>query len=510
MFIDLSTPSIDRELLCEAWVSSHFPSLLQFSDSASLPDFNLPTQGPQPQSTRFPESDCSSLYGAESSGSHGDPSKNAPVPGSLFGLPGSNAGWTGGPYDGGSGGVVHASRVLEPVEKAAGVYATKVRTLSLAGSSKRQTSSRSDSPEKAPSTHSDSRRKRIHLSRQEPRGLFGIPLPTNNPGSAGALTVIPKWVQGVINHFSTGRVEEQCVPQSPAIDSLLSDSFGHEYLPTHSRFPIREAEQPLALKFIKFAIHMHIRAMTSSSSSLDESTWYPVVRRLLSIEPAEPPCTISTIPDADMDDLYAFIQTVDATTKLTTAALPPLINIKLDVLLALNTSANPLVQQAVQRGIRLNAFIEPSLDDHIIALGVEVKSSGSAMEAEYQVAVWGMKTLNLTAQIASLYSQRQGTPWDDERTCNLALGLTVCGHVWSYLMTYRAADGALVTHGPVIIGSTDSLYGTCKILKWVVLFRKWVLDHAWPDWQELLRGALEEKEEVEVGEREDDGVDADE
>lgn len=385
--------------------------------------------------------------------------------------------------------------MLEPLEKVAAIYASKVRTLSHHGSSKRQTSSRSDSPEKASNTHSDSRRKRIHLSRQEPRGVFGIPLPTRNPGTAGTLTVIPKWVQSVINHFSTGRMEEQCVPQSPDIDTLLSDSFGHEYLPAHSRFPVPHADQQIALTFIKFAIHMHIRAMTSSSSSLDESTWYPIVRRLLSIEPPEPPCTIPTIPDADIDDHYAFIQTLDATTKLTTAAVPPLVNIKLDALLVLNTSSLPLIQRAVNRGVRLNAFLEPSLDDHIVALGAEVKASGCAMDAEYQIAVWGMKTLNLTAQIAALYQQRQNIPWDEQRACNLAVGLTVCGHVWSYMLTYTAPDGALVTHGPVVVGGTDSLYGTCKVLKWVGVFRRWVVDRAWPDWRELLEGAMQEGEE---------------
>lgn len=502
MYTD-SSSGIDSDDLCEAWITSHFPPLHQFSDSPSLPNFNLPTQGAPSRSIRFPQSDRSGSYAAESSGSHGDPSKTprAPwtTPASPFGLPQTDSGWTGAPYDGGSHGAAPVSRASEPAEKAAGLYATKVRTLSHPGSSKRHTSSRSDSPEKASTTHSDSRRKRIHLSRQDPRGVFGIPLPTKNPGPAGTLTVIPKWVQGVINHFSTGRMEVQCVPQSPEIDSLLSDSFAHEYFPAHSRFPVPAADQHLALTFTKFAIHMHIRAMTSASSSLDESTWYPIVRRLLSIEPPEAPCTIPTIPDPDIDDHYAFIQTIDATTKLTTAAVPPLVNIKLDALLALNTSGDPHVQRAVGRGVRLNAFLEPSLEDHIVALGVEVKASGCAMDAEYQIAVWGMKTLNLTAQIAGLYQRCERAPWEEERMCNLAVGLTVCGHVWSYMLTYKAPDGALVTHGPVLVGGTDTLYGTCKVLKWVGVFRRWVVDRAWPDWRELLEGAMQEDEDEEGG-----------
>lgn len=179
--------------------------------------------------------------------------------------------------------------------------------------------------------------------------------------------------------------------------------------------------------------------------------------------------------------------------------MPPLVNIKLDALLALNTRADPHVQRAVRRGVRLNAFLEPSLEDHIVALGVEVKASGCAMDAEYQIAVWGMKTLNLTAQIAGLYHRRQRAPWEEERMCNLAVGLTVCGHVWSYMLTYKAPDGALVTHGPVLVGGTDTLYGTCKVLKWVGVFRRWVVDRAWPDWKELLEGAMQEDEDEEGG-----------
>lgn len=113
---------------------------------------------------------------------------------------------------------------------------------------------------------------------------------------------------------------------------------------------------------------------------------------------------------------------------------------------------------------------------------MKAPSGGGQIDAEYQLAVWGMKTLHLTKQLA--------VNWDPRTACNVAVGISVCGHVWSMHITYWRGDGAMVTHGPVCVGVTDTLYGTMKILKWVCLFKVWAEEEAWADWKRLLDSVI--------------------
>lgn len=139
----------------------------------------------------------------------------------------------------------------------------------------------------------------------------------------------------------------------------------------------------------------------------------------------------------------------------------------------------------------MNAFNDPSIDDNVVILGVAVKPAsrgrggGGDIEAEYQVGVWGMKTLSLTRDLKAFSSQ----PMVDS-SCDLALSVSVCGHVWNLHVTYWRSDAELVTHGPVAVGATDTLYGTMKIIKFVQRFKEWAQDEAWGDWRKLLEEAV--------------------
>lgn len=460
----------------------------ELSNSPPPPNFDATAQSP-PVSGIPSRNNSSTNAPAHPTGSHGNTSKKSQspwfTPAFSSGITHAKVGRTSR-HDGGRSNSVTGARSLhDPIVIGPGIYIDPV-------SIKRPAELLSNSPEKAENSHYDSPGKRIRLSRQKPPVTL---LPAKKRDRTGALVVIPKWVQAVIENFSPSRIEENCIPD---IDSVLTNSFGDENFPPHSRIPVSDDDRKPALEFLKLAIHLHLRVITADS--LDESTWYSIICCLLSIEPPKPKSLIPTIPNPNMPDSYAFLQTVNATkltTKLTTAVVPPPININLDALLVVNTSDDKTVARAVMRNVCLNAFLEPSLKDRIVALGVQAKSSGSAMQAQYQIAVWGMETINITAKIARMYEKNTGVGWEQSRACNVAVGLTVWGHVWSYSLTYRAANGALATHGPIVVGSTDSLYGTCKVLRWVTVFKTWVAVEVWPAWKLLLEGAVGVEEDRE-------------
>lgn len=79
--------------------------------------------------------------------------------------------------------------------------------------------------------------------------------------------------------------------------------------------------------------------------------------------------------------------------------------------------------------------------------------------------------------------------------CEYAVGLSVCAHVWSYHVSYWRGE-AIVTHGPVCIGATDSLYGTMKVVAFVRRFKEWARDELLPEWIELVESAEAEGREV--------------
>lgn len=344
----------------------------------------------------------------------------------------------------------------------------------------------SSSPSNTGSDTSDICRKRQHLALLEPSAMFG----TLGPADArNDLRLVPKGVITILKMFSVGTFETACFPATAETDQLVATSFPLESIPSHARLIVTDSEDSIrALDIVKFAIGIHIACATNSRRCLDESSWYQPVRNLLSVEPPAPgstsvvptPPALNGSPYSNPEDLFL---TLDATTKSTDPGLAPRsTNIKLDAILAFNPDHRTCVatyHHATRAGIKLNAFSDSSLDGTIVILGAEVKSpggSGGGAEAEYQVGVWGMKTINLTKDLA------QG---DSYPRCEYALSVSVYGHVWSLHVTYWRGE-ALVTHGPLYIGSTDSLYGTMKIVAFVKTLKMWARDELWQEWEAMV------------------------
>lgn len=179
-------------------------------------------------------------------------------------------------------------------------------------------------------------------------------------------------------------------------------------------------------------------------------------------------------PDGLRHDDDDYLQAVDASTKTISAALLPAGNVSLDIVLVFDARRDERVRVALSAGVRLNAFDDDNLAGKLVMLGCKVKTaSGPQMDVEYQLGVYGMKTLHLMRGIGKT------------RVTDVAVGVDVCGHVWSFHVTYWGSDGALVTHGPVLLGSTDTLVSTLKIAKWMCIFQTWS-EEMWVGWMALL------------------------
>lgn len=369
---------------------------------------------------------------------------------------------------------------------------------SIPATRKRESGSRSksSSPSKAPTSFSDIRRKRLALQHNDPAGTFGIPDLADYDVEDDIQMSIPSHVVAILQRFSPGSFELACVPQTAEIDVLLTKYFLHERIPAHARLEVADEddERLRALNLVKFAIETHRACLRNSHWAEDEAAWYPPVRTLLSIDPPSLPSSNTAVPP-NSHFLYRrtvnnLFLNIDATTKTTASNIPPTTaNVKLDALIAFNPKyrmCSAITNIARKQSIKLNPFIDSSLEATIIVLGVEVKPTGGAggeMEAEYQLGAWGMKTLNVMRALS------QGSE-ENTSYCHTALSVSVCGHLWSLHVSYWRA-GEIVTHGPVAIGTTDSLYGTLKIVAFVRALKEWARDELWGHWERLLGGIVD-------------------
>lgn len=131
------------------------------------------------------------------------------------------------------------------------------------------------------------------------------------------------------------------MPQTAEIDRILEHSFTHEFLARYHRLSISEENTPAALDLVNSAIQVHRTLLYNSRRREDESTWYPVVRRFPSaVDSSSIP---SLLANAHPDE-HDLLQTINATTKLTTSTLPLVVNTKLDCLIVFNDGA--LILQA--------------------------------------------------------------------------------------------------------------------------------------------------------------------
>lgn len=545
LYMDTLNPdqlAIEPELICQAWVEAHYghpsphnpltrglfrlprspasssasiahpefvpPGLTaprrsrQFGDPASI-DLDIHSHGPDTDNGR--EGGHETTYtmmestggGASTGGRYGMPDKRAPMGTDPVTEPVTTDNSLSQTGDEGDQGSVNdaswdssmRSDFTNCLIDASG--STKIAMPPPACRKKRKGGSlsptkRSDGQGSANMPSSDTREKRLRLTDFTPPGIFGIPDVANyDPDD------ISRMPAGIIQllavTFPIGDLEAGCFPITSKIEDLLETSFAHEPIPRHARFLVDTINARSAYQLVEFAIDIHRACLQNSCNAEDEAAWYPIVQRLLSVSLPIPFLVIARPPSYALartkHDLFV---TIDATTKSTCLDLSPPVTIKLDVLLAFNPQ-HPLLAPVLDAGVRVNAFSDPSIRKAIVVLGVEVKSGASGgLDAEYQVGVWGMKTLNL------IRSLRKSTAASGE----YAIGISVCAHVWSFHVTYWRGNG-IVTHGPVCIGSTDSLYGTMKIVAFVRRFKEWARDTVLPDWLALV-GATAAKGEGEL------------
>lgn len=335
---------------------------------------------------------------------------------------------------------------------------------------------------KASKPSSDTREKRLRLIDFEPPGRFGIPDVAQNAFDDSA--TMPEAIINLLAvTFSIGYLEQECFPMTPEIEQLLKTHFPHESIAPAARYDVPSDTEATnhARELFQFVMEIHRACVQSSGKGQDEAAWNSLVRGLLSVsapDPNHPTSSKIARPPASpfWSNQHDLFLTIDATTKATTIDISPAVTVKLDALLAFNPS-HPLCAPIADTKVRVNAFNDTIIHDAIVVLGVEVKSGvAGVMEAEYQVGVWGMKTLNLIRS-------HHGAPAPGK--CEYALGITVCAHVWSLHVTYWRGKG-IVTHGPVIIGGTDTLYGTMKIVAFVARFKEWARVVLLPDWIEMV------------------------
>lgn len=323
---------------------------------------------------------------------------------------------------------------------------------------------------------------------------FGLP-----PASLQTPAFAPH-VLAVLRRFAPSEFERGCLPFTPEVASVLDVSFPHEVFSSRARVEnLSVNDRPRARTLLDFAIRVHLACVRNYAKGLDEAAWYPSVRSLLSINPSSPSPSpsrsSSCIPDPPLPEPHVpspeeLFVTIDATMKTTRTAIPPgHPNVKLDYLLAFNPEHVDCVSTAAtlrQRNLLGNAFNDVSLEESIVILGVEVKTPGgtqSELGAEYhQVGVWAAKTLELARAMLE-------EPAPLTAACDLAISLTVYGHAWSIHLTYWLTPTLQITHGPVMVGSTDTLYGTLKIIRFITEFKQWARSTVLGDWKARITSA---------------------
>ncbi|KAL0630770.1 hypothetical protein Q9L58_010385 [Maublancomyces gigas] len=370
-------------------------------------------------------------------------------------------------------------------------FANSVRTIPLSEPSKKRkagANSHASQTKSETSVATDNyRKKRLQLALCDPSGRFGIPDPDPDPDPTDDRedVFLPPHLIAFLAHFSPGKIERACVPQSPEIDAILAKTYPHEAIEPYNRLDVT-GEAAIAvggLNLFNFIIRIHRACLKNSRVAEDESAWYPVVAELLSVDPPRPTETVSIAspPSASGVSKKDLFTTVNATTKTTVTSLHPAgTNVKLDYLICFNSDHRTIRSTAERTWaaqIPLNAFNDTVIRNTIVVVGVEVKAAQTGiLDAEYQLGVWGMKTLDRMRCFSGVLAGRT----------QLAIGVSVCAHVWSFHVTYWRNGKEMVTHGPVVVGHTDTVYGTCKVVAFVARLKAWARDELWGEWEALL------------------------
>lgn len=361
---------------------------------------------------------------------------------------------------------------------------------------------------------SDIRAKRLQLERLSPAPSFGPPnlhgdsdeddinddnddddddnrdgehhnRPYSDFGSVPIPHRVPDQVSDIIKTFAAGNFESSCVPRVPG---FLETVVPYEVFPHHCFYTVSPHDRQRALDLLKFAIDIHRTCTYNSAHVSDKSAWCSTTRHLLSINPnpGSVPAPPSPFKPPSRQQLFSII---DGTAKRTSKhILPEHPNINIDLLLTFNSShamVASTIGSAASKSLHLNPFDDSSISQVIIVLGVAVKApggDGGQLAAEYELAVWGMKAVRAVGILGGSYTPGYVTLG----ACDVALSLSVCGHVWSVHLTYRKRLRNVTTHGPVVVGSTDTLYGTMKVIKFVCEVKTWAKEKVWCSWKDTI------------------------
>lgn len=376
-----------------------------------------------------------------------------------------------------------SSPFIVPSTSSASIVAdtsTFVRNLSSTISSGKR--KRSYASQSHTSATSDIRTKRRAMQRLSPplSYVFG-PLPSP-----------PHSVATFLARFDMARIEHGCIPWTPGVEALLHAHNPLAYYPPHARnHDIPTADEPHALALATWAISVYALIISCTERAQDEATWSAPVRQLLSILPPSPGSRIPVPPPVVACD--QLLTTIDATTKLTRRTiLPDYPTVKLDALVAFNPthpSLHSITRAVARHGLVVNALSDAAIDDSVVLLGVEIKGpSGDAAPAtaEYQLGVWGAKTLEVARQLAGAAG---ASDW-----CDVVVGLTVCGHTWSAYVVFWEEDEdgeiGVVVYGPVEVASSANLYGVFKVVAWMAEVNVWA-GEVLECWKERVAGARE-------------------
>lgn len=326
----------------------------------------------------------------------------------------------------------------------------------------------------------------------------------------GPLTSPPSTVAAFITRFDMSRLEFGCIPWTPAVEALLQTHNPLAYYPPHARncdIPVVDEQRALAL--VTWAISVYGLIINCTERAQDRATWSAPVRQLLSIIPASLDSVIPSPPPVSGSDRILF--TIDASTKITRKTiLPEYPTVKVDALLAFNPNhpaLRSITRTVVRHDLAVNAFSDPAIDDCIVLLGVEIKGpTGDAAPAtaEYQLAVWGAKTLEMACQLTE-EGQPGSTNW-----CDLAVGITICGHTWSaYLIFWddrmdedESSERGVVLYGPIEVASSANLYGEFKLVAFMAELNTWA-DEVLESWKVRVMAA---GERISKGSRSNEGT----